>query len=75
MEELRDQLLNVSDSYFDFVIGVMEYAKKKESRLKNMLAYIGNHPNAVSSDIIRFMSDQPDFYEDVVTDEAPINVN
>ena len=64
MEELVCLLNRVDDSYFDFVSAMIHYAEKKPDRLRRVLDYIKNNPNALSSDIIKFVSEQEDFYED-----------
>ena len=64
MNELSALLNRVEDSYFDFVSAMLHYAEKKPARLEALLHYIKTNPEAKSSDIIRFVSDQPDFYED-----------
>lgn len=64
MEELVYLLNRVDDSYFDFVSAMIHYAEKKPDRLRRVLDYIKNNPNALSSDIIKFVSEQEDFYED-----------
>jgi len=64
MEELVCLLNRVDDSYFDFVSAMIHYAEKKPDRLRRVLDYIKNNPNDLSSDIIKFVSEQEDFYED-----------
>lgn len=64
MEELVCLLNRVDDSYFDFVSAMIHFAEKKPDRLRRVLDYIKNNPNALSSDIIKFVSEQEDFYED-----------
>ena len=64
MEELVCLLNRVDDSYFDFVSAMIHYAEKKPDRLRRVLDYIKSNPNALSSDIIKFVYEQEDFYED-----------
>ncbi len=64
MEELYCKLNDVSDSYFDFIVSILAYAKKKKERLENILKYLDENPNANTTDIIYFVSKQPDFQED-----------
>ena len=64
MEELTMLLNNVSDSYFDFVDSVLDYAGRKKERLQAVLTFIKSNPSAKSSDIIEFVSNQADFFED-----------
>ena len=64
MEELTKMLNNIADSYYDFVLAVTQYAKRKPERLEKVLNYLKDNPNATSSDVVEFVSDQTDFYED-----------
>ena len=64
MTELTEVLQNIDGSYTDFVNAMLFYAGKKPERLKNLLDFIKNNPNANSSDVVHFVSEQPDFAED-----------
>ena len=64
MEELIKRLNGVEDSYYGFVAGVVTYVKKKQSRVDAVNDYLDNHPDAVTSEILDFISRQDDFYED-----------
>lgn len=64
MEELTKKLNNVNDSYYGFVAAVLTYVKKKNSRLKKVEKYLTENPSALTSDILEFISNQEDFYED-----------
>ena len=52
MDELKDLLKNVSDSYCDFVIGICRYVKNVDNGVQLMIDSIKEHPNAKSDDII-----------------------
>ncbi len=53
--ELRNLLENVSDSYSDFVVGVLRVAKKYNST--DIIAeYILKNPNATTSEMIEFIT-------------------
>lgn len=54
MEELKQLLLEVSDSYFDFVIGVMAEARDCPEHLNDLIQFIKDNPQATSSDIGRW---------------------
>lgn len=57
-------LLNgVSDTYYDFVVGVLNYAKRKQSSMEAMIAFIEQHPEAKSDDIIEYMIQRDDYFE------------
>ena len=64
MEELNNRLCNIKDSYSDFVGAIMHYANEKPSRLEVLIDFLNNNPNASSSDVVKFVSDQPDFSDD-----------
>lgn len=64
MEELTAMLNNIRDSYYDFVSAMIHYAEKKESRKKALINFLNTHPDANSSDVVLFVSEQPDFAED-----------
>lgn len=64
MEELTALLNAIDDSYYDFVSAMINYAAKKITRQKLLVDYIKNTPNLKSSDVVRFVSEQNDFFED-----------
>ena len=64
MNELKELLNSVEDTYDDFVMGVCHYARKNPERLENVLNFIKSNPEASSSDIVHFISIQSDFMED-----------
>ena len=64
MDAFTIRLNNVADSYYGFVVAVLTYVKNKESRLEMVEDFMSNNPAALSSDILEFISEQDDFYED-----------
>lgn len=64
MEELTALLVNIEDSYYDFISAIVHYSEKNQSRLEAVLEFIKSHPEAKSSDVVKFVSDQEDFFED-----------
>ena len=64
MEELIKLLNNIDDSYDDFVSAVIHYSMKKTSRMDAVLGFLKDNPYAKSSDVIAFVSQQSDFWED-----------
>lgn len=64
MEELISILNNLNNSYDDFVTAITHYASKKPSRLEAVLAFLKANPDVTTSDVVKFVSDQPDFMED-----------
>ena len=66
MEELYNMLNSIQDTYFEFVDSVLAYVKKKPERLTAVSEFIKTHENLTSSDVLRFISTRPDFFEDDV---------
>ena len=64
MNELKELLENIEGSYDNFVNAILYYAGKNTSRLDIVLNYIKNNPHTTSSDVVFFVSEQPDFSED-----------
>ncbi len=64
MNELLERLNSIDGAYFDFVSAIEHYAKKKPDRLERVLGFLRSHPEASLSDVIEFVSEQADFYED-----------
>ncbi len=63
-EEFALRLDNIEDSYYSFVVAVLTYVKKKTSRFEAVKKYMDDNPNALTSDILGFISEQEDFFED-----------
>lgn len=68
MEQFTIRLNNVADSYYGFIVAVLSYVKSKPYRLNTVSEYMDRNPNALSSDILEFISDQDDFYDDSASD-------
>ena len=64
MEAFAIKLNNVADSYYGFVVAVLTYVKNKESRLEEVENFMNDNPSALTSDILEFISNQDDFYDD-----------
>lgn len=64
VSELASLLWKIKDAYWDYVVGVIVYAKKKPERMKIVTEYVKAHMDATTSDIVWFISNQPDFYDD-----------
>ena len=60
MEELRQLLLKVSDSYSDFVRGVMLDARNNPDKIDELVKYIKDNPEAASSDIVKWTMEEID---------------
>ena len=67
VRELVNKLSNVPNAYTGFVLGITTYAKKKPERMAKVMEYMEQNPNATTSDIVRFVVEQEDFYEDAIS--------
>ncbi len=52
MDELKQLLLQVSDSYSDFVHGVLLHARDNPGRLDDIIQHIKDNPEETTSDIL-----------------------
>lgn len=55
---------NATDVYDGFAVTVLNYVKKKASRLQVIKKFLDNNPDAKLSDIHDYILTQDDFYED-----------
>ncbi len=72
MEELYAKLEAIPDSYFGFIMGVIAYVKNKPERIQNVLRFIETFDNPTSSDVLEYISAQPDFFEDAVRNKEMV---
>ena len=63
MEELVNKLNAIPDTYFGFVAGIVAYVKQKPSRLEIVMDYLNSSDSLTSSDVVKYVMDQPDFHE------------
>ncbi|SDB66937.1 MULTISPECIES: hypothetical protein [unclassified Butyrivibrio] len=66
MEEIYNKLTSIPDAYFEFIDSVMAYVKKKPERIRIVADFLNKTDNLLSSDVLRFIISQPDFFEDDV---------
>ena len=66
MKELEHRLINLPNSYFAFVHGIITYAMKKPERYNAIMGYLDENPNTNPSDVTGFVMSQPDFFDDDV---------
>lgn len=64
MAELKKKLSEVKDTYEDFQAAMIRYAAKKPERYERVVDYLRKNPDALSSDVLWFVSNQEDFMED-----------
>ncbi len=72
MEDLTIRLNTVNDSYYGFIVAVLNYVKKKQSRYNKVNDYLDSHPQALSSDILEYISSQDDFFEDAAYNQVRV---
>lgn len=72
MEDLAVRLNNIEDSYYGFVVAVLTYVKKKQSRFDRINDFLNHNPTALTSEILTFISEQEDFYEDAALAHAKV---
>ena len=63
MEELIAKLKRVPDSYIVFIAGVVVYTYRSPEGLSEVVDYLDTEGDLTTSDIIRFVSERPDFHD------------
>ena len=63
MEELVKRLYQIPDSYFGFIAGVIAYVRRKPERVETVMHFLDTAASPSSSDVLWFISNQPDFHE------------
>ena len=64
IEKMEETLWKIKDSYVGFVKAVLNYVDKNYARYEKVTEFLMKHPEALSSEILEFISDQDDFYDD-----------
>lgn len=62
MTNLVKKISEISDVYDDFILGVINYAKRKPEHVSILNEFIDNNPNSTTSDVVEFIVQQPDFH-------------
>ena len=70
LDDFMDFIENVTDVYDGVVVTVLNYVKKKTSRLQTIKKFLDNNSDAQTSDILEYISTQDDFYEDAACDDS-----
>ena len=73
MEKFTIRINNIKDAYYGFTVAVLTYVKNKPSRLEVIEKYLDEHPDTCASDVLMFISDQEDFYEDSAYAQAIVS--
>lgn len=71
MDILISRLNAIPNAYFEFIDSVVDYAESKNTHLQLVLKFLDDNIGATPSDVIKFISSQPDFFDD----DAPVGVN
>lgn len=72
MTDLIRKISDIEDVYDDFILGVINYAKRNPEHIKLLNDYIDNHPHLSTSDVVYFISTQPDFHSYSATIISPV---
>jgi hypothetical protein len=64
MSELKKLLLNVPDSYSDFVESLLDEARKSEKRKQGLIKYLKDNPEATTSEVLSYLVGDLGLYED-----------
>lgn len=70
MSELKSLLLNVPDSYYDFVESLMDEARKSDRRKQSLIRYLKTNPKATTSDVLMYLVDDLELYDEYKTKHA-----
>lgn len=62
MTELQQKLEKIPDAYYDFVMGMLSYAKESGLHRSRLEKYIEQNPDADTSAVIEHISSFPDFF-------------
>jgi len=63
MSELIKEISSLPDVYEDFIYGVLNYARRKPEHVDLLLNYLYSNENLTTSDVVYFISTQPDFHD------------
>ncbi len=67
MSELKSLLLNVPDSYYDFVESLLDEARKSDKRKQGLIRYLKTNPKATTSDVLKYLVDDLELYDEYQT--------
>ncbi len=63
MSELIKEISSLPNVYEDFIYGVLNYARRKPEHVDLLLNFLRNNENLTTSDVVYFISIQPDFHD------------
>ena len=66
MEELKELLINVSDSYYDFVESMLDEATKSNMRKNRLIEFLTNNPETTTNEVLAYVVDDLGLYNDYV---------
>ena len=70
MSELKKLLINVPDSYYDFVEGLLDEARKSEYRRTGLINFLKENPGALTSEVLKFLVDNLGLYDEYKQSEG-----
>ena len=70
MDQLITKLNQIPNAYYEFIDSTVEYASAKTEHLSILLNFLDEKNDASVTDVLRFISHQPDFFDDVVKKES-----
>jgi hypothetical protein len=62
MTNLTKRISELPDVYDDFILGVLNYAKKDPEHVKKLNEFMNNDSPITTSDVVEFIMSQPDFH-------------
>ncbi|MCR5801575.1 MAG: hypothetical protein K6G57_04515 [Lachnospiraceae bacterium] len=75
MRELKTLLINISDSYYDFVESMMDEARKSEDRKNALLDFLRNNPKTTTSDVISYVVDELGLYDEYTNNASSLKMS
>lgn len=70
MKKLIKQLSDIPDAYDDFILGVINYAKKNPKHAELLTNYMENNTSLTTSDVIAHIASQSDFHNYSATNKT-----
>lgn len=75
MSELKNLLLNVPDSYYDFVESLLDEARKSDKRKQGLIKYLKANPKATTSEVLSYLVGDLGLYEEFRLKQSALKDN
>lgn len=72
MDTLISRLNSIPNAYFEFIDSVADYAEIKPEHLTLLMGFLDENPAATVTDVLKFISDQPDFFDNEAEEDADV---